>query len=47
MGNLCPDSYKPRALNRRDKAVSLRNLLGNFSNMSLKDYLDGVISFFK
>jgi hypothetical protein len=47
MGNLGPDSNKPRALKRRDKANQLRNLVGKVSNMSLKDFLDGVIYFFE
>jgi hypothetical protein len=32
-------------VDRRDKADQLRNLVENFSNMSLKDYLGGVIYF--
>jgi hypothetical protein len=35
MGNMGPDSYKPRALNRRDKTNQLQKLVKNFSNMSL------------
>jgi hypothetical protein len=32
---------------RRDKADQLRNLVENFSNMSLMDYLEGVVYFFE
>ncbi len=38
---------KSRVLNRREKADQLRNLAENFSNMSLKDYLDSVFYFFE
>jgi hypothetical protein len=47
MGNMGPDTDKHWALYRRDKAEQLRNLVQNFINMSLKDYLDGVIYFFE
>jgi hypothetical protein len=40
-------SNKSRALYRRDKVDKLRNLVENFNNMSLKDYLDVVIFFFE
>jgi hypothetical protein len=33
---------KSRVLNRKDKADQFRNLVENFSNMSLKDYLNVV-----
>jgi hypothetical protein len=39
-------SNKSRVL-KRDKADQLRSLVENFSNMSLKDYLDTVIFFFE
>jgi hypothetical protein len=42
-----PNANKHRVLYRRDKVEQLRNLVQNFSNMSLKDYLDGVIYFFE
>jgi hypothetical protein len=35
-----------KALIRRNKADQWRKLVENFSNMSLKDYLNGVIYFF-
>jgi hypothetical protein len=47
MGNMGPDDNKHRALSRRDRAEQLRNLVQNYSNMSLKDYLDGVIFFYE
>jgi hypothetical protein len=47
MGNLGPDENKARAHSRRDRAEKLRNLVLNYSNMSLKDYLDGLIFFYE